>query len=52
MTKSNKHALVFGGTGLIGWGVVNELLSAYPEHGVFDRVTTVTNRPLKLEDTY
>lgn len=52
MTKLNKHALVFGGTGLIGWGVVNELLSAYPEHGVFDRVTAVTNRPLKLEDTY
>lgn len=52
MARSNRHALVFGGTGLIGWGVVNELLSGYPEQGVFDRVTAVTNRLLKLEDTY
>lgn len=52
MARSNKHALVFGATGLIGWGVVNELLSGYPEHGLFDRVTAVTNRSLTLEDAH
>ncbi|KAK7752879.1 hypothetical protein SLS62_005221 [Diatrype stigma] len=54
VTNNKRHALVFGGTGLLGWGVVNELLSGYPERGdaAFDRVTAVTNRPLKLEDTY
>lgn len=56
-SKTNRHALVFGGTGLLGWGVVNELLSAYPEHGdgdaaAFDGVTALTNRPLEPEDTY
>lgn len=52
MARSDRHGLVFGGTGLIGWGVVNELLSGYPEQGVFNRVTAVTNRSLKSEDTY
>ncbi|RYP71099.1 hypothetical protein DL771_005033 [Monosporascus sp. 5C6A] len=33
MQKANKH-FDFGGTGLIGPGVVNELLSSYLEHGV------------------
>ncbi|KAI2636863.1 hypothetical protein GGS26DRAFT_546195 [Hypomontagnella submonticulosa] len=52
MARPDRNALVFGGTGLIGWGVVNELLSSYPEQGSFSRVIAVTNRSLKLEDAY
>jgi NAD(P)-dependent dehydrogenase (short-subunit alcohol dehydrogenase family) len=46
MTSSGRHALVFGATGLLGWGVVNELL----ESGTFSRVTAIMNRPLSVED--
>jgi hypothetical protein len=47
----NNHAIVFGASGIIGWSVVDQLLSAYPERGLFSRVTAVTNRPLELEES-
>lgn len=45
------HAVVIGASGLIGWGIVNELLSQDSiARGGFKRVTGVTNRPLNLND--
>ncbi|KAK0647305.1 Short chain dehydrogenase sirS [Lasiodiplodia hormozganensis] len=49
---SENHALVFGASGLAGWAVVDELLSNYPAHGTFRKVTALVNRPLKLEDSW
>lgn len=49
---SGNHALVFGASGLAGWAVVDELLSNYPAHGTFRKVTALVNRPLKLEDSW
>jgi len=46
------HALVFGASGLAGWGVVNQLLSKYPVEGTFSKVTALVNRPLNLADSY
>ncbi|KAF7893438.1 uncharacterized protein EAF02_000976 [Botrytis sinoallii] len=51
-SSRKKHALIFGATGLIGWGIVNELLSSYPQPGVFSRVTAVANRSLLVSDTH
>lgn len=45
------HALVFGASGITGWGVVNALLSDYPTADAFERVTALTNRPLSVEDS-
>lgn len=50
-TKS-AHALVFGASGLAGWGVVDQLLSNYPFEGTFSKVTALANRPLNVEDSY
>ncbi|KAL4951867.1 hypothetical protein BDW69DRAFT_201149 [Aspergillus filifer] len=44
------HALVFGASGIIGWAIVNALLSEYPTPGAFERVTALTNRPLSVKD--
>lgn len=47
------HAVVIGATGLIGWGLVNELLSAdciVPSY--FDRVTALVNRPIKTDKMF
>ena len=49
---SGSHALVIGASGLIGWGVVNQLLRSYPSTGTFSKVTALVNRPLKLEDVF
>ncbi|KAL4919161.1 hypothetical protein BDW62DRAFT_46140 [Aspergillus aurantiobrunneus] len=46
-----RHALVFGASGITGWGAVNELLSNYPTPDAFQRVTALTNRPLSVEDS-
>lgn len=46
------HAIVYGASGLIGWAIVNQLLSQYPEAGTFSRITAVTNRPLNLSEMY
>ncbi len=45
---TDRHALVFGASGLAGWGVVNQLLSNYPAPGSFAKVTALVNRPLDI----
>ncbi|KAF3016526.1 hypothetical protein E8E14_011657 [Neopestalotiopsis sp. 37M] len=52
MENSSGHAIVYGASGLIGWAVVNQLLSSYPEPGAFSKVTAVTNRPLNPSETF
>lgn len=48
-----KHALVMGATGLIGWGVVNELLSAdCIAPAAFGRVTALVNRPIEKDQMF
>jgi nucleoside-diphosphate-sugar epimerase len=49
---SNHHALVIGASGVIGWSVVNQLLQPYPSSTPFKKITALTNRPLKLEDSF
>lgn len=50
---AQNHAVVMGASGLIGWGVVNELLSqdSIAAH-TFGRVTAIVNRPINQEDTF
>ncbi|KAL8693587.1 MAG: hypothetical protein Q9218_001629 [Villophora microphyllina] len=52
MAEKSKHALVFGASGNIGWGVVDQLLSNYPAPGTFSEVTALVNRPLELKDSF
>ena len=40
------HAVVFGAAGLLGWSVINELLS---DESSFSQVTAVVNRPVSEE---
>lgn len=49
--SEGKHALVFGASGVVGWGVVEQLLDNYPAKGSFATVTALVNRPLDLADT-
>jgi uncharacterized protein YbjT (DUF2867 family) len=51
MTSTSGHALVFGASGLAGWGVVEQLLENYPTKGTFSKVTAVVNRPLSVVDS-
>lgn len=51
MAPQNKHALVLGSSGVSGWGLVNQLLSEYPEKGTWGKVTALTNRPLSREQS-
>ncbi|KAJ7579828.1 hypothetical protein C8J56DRAFT_1016255 [Mycena floridula] len=52
MTESkNLHALVFGASGLVGWGVTEQLLLNYPNPETFGKVTALVNRPLEVEDS-
>lgn len=46
------HAIVFGASGLAGWGVVEQLLSNYPSPGTFSKVTALVNRPLSIANAY
>ncbi|GAB1194346.1 hypothetical protein APSETT444_003591 [Aspergillus pseudonomiae] len=48
-TPKNGHALVFGASGVNGWGFVNALASDYPNPKAFDHITAFTNRPLDPE---
>ncbi|KAF4550054.1 Hypothetical protein D9617_19g103600 [Elsinoe fawcettii] len=48
---SSNHALVFGASGITGWPVVNAILEGYPTPDSFAKVTALSNRLLKLEDT-
>ncbi|CAH0048114.1 unnamed protein product [Clonostachys solani] len=50
MSKNANHAIVFGAAGLLGWSVLNQLTSNYPESGTFSRVTAVVNRPISEPD--
>ena len=52
MVQDSNHAIVFGATGLIGWSVVNQILSAYPNPGTFSKVTAVMNRPVPESELY
>ena len=45
------HALIFGASGITGWAITNQLLNDYPTQNAFSKVTALTNRPVKLEDT-
>jgi hypothetical protein len=49
---SNAHALVFGASGLAGWGVVDQLLNHYPAEGTFSKVTASAKRPLNISESY
>ena len=51
-TTTGAHALVFGASGLAGWGVVDQLLSNYPTQGTFSQVTALVNRPFSVADSY
>ncbi|KAK7030944.1 hypothetical protein VNI00_013891 [Paramarasmius palmivorus] len=46
-----KHAIVFGASGLAGWGVVDQLLRGYPSKGTFTRVTALINRPFSISES-
>ena len=46
------HALVFGASGLAGWGVVDQLLSNYPAQDTFSQVTALVNRPFSVADSH
>jgi nucleoside-diphosphate-sugar epimerase len=50
MNGDYKHALVFGASGLIGWSVVDQLLSQYPGPGHFKKVTAAIKRPANVKD--
>ncbi|KAK5995921.1 Short chain dehydrogenase sirQ-like protein [Cladobotryum mycophilum] len=52
MAEQSNHAIVFGASGLLGWSVVNQLLSEYPHTGTFSKVTAVFNRPVPEKDLY
>ena|ERR1700761_1508193 len=50
--STGNHALIFGASGITGWSITKLLLSSdFPEAQAFSRVTALTNRPLKLEET-
>lgn len=49
-SNQNRHAIVFGCTGINGWALVNQLLSGYPAIGTFEKVTAIANRPFNLDD--
>ena len=45
------HALIFGASGITGWAITNQILNGYPSPNAFAKVTALTNRPLKMEET-
>lgn len=49
-TAPKQHAIVFGAAGLLGWSVVNQLLSGYPDARTFSKVTAVMNRSVAEAD--
>lgn len=50
---AQNHAVVIGASGLIGWGIVNELLSQNSiAAGSFGRVTAIVNRPINRDDVF
>jgi hypothetical protein len=51
-TEGSGHAIILGASGVIGWCLVDQLLSSYTRTGSFSKVTAVTNRPLKLSEPH
>ncbi len=49
MSSSEKHALVFGASGISGWSICRQALS-YPTPSTYTTVTGLTNRPISLKD--
>lgn len=49
MSSSPKHALVFGASGISGWGTIVQLTS-YPTKETFASITGLTNRPLSAQN--
>jgi nucleoside-diphosphate-sugar epimerase len=49
---SKNRAIVFGASGLLGWSVVNQLLSSYPQAGSFESVAAIVNRPVSEKDLH
>lgn len=49
---SKNRAIVFGASGLLGWSVVNQLLSSYPQTGSFESAAAIVNRPVSEEDLH
>jgi len=45
----DKHALVFGASGITGWTIIKELIQGYPDSNDFSKITALTNRPLSRE---
>jgi nucleoside-diphosphate-sugar epimerase len=52
MGSAPAHALVFGASGIAGWGVVEQLLDNFPAKGTFSNVTAVVNRPMRIVDSF
>lgn len=52
MEQDQRHALVVGASGLIGWSVVNQLLQPYPSANSFTKVTALVNRPLESKKSF
>lgn len=48
---TEKHALVFGASGVSGWGVVNQL-TTYPTPTTWASITGTTNRQLSPSDAF
>lgn len=46
------NALVFGASGILGWAVVDQIMKNYPQKGVFDKVTALSNRPLSEDNAF
>ncbi|KAK1623976.1 hypothetical protein BDP81DRAFT_410271 [Colletotrichum phormii] len=51
LETTEKHALVFGSSGITGWAITNMILQGYPGKDIFDSVTALTNRPISHETT-
>lgn len=52
MADEKNHAIVYGGSGVVGWELVNQVLKSYPHSGSFSKITAVTNRPLDLANSF
>jgi hypothetical protein len=50
-SDSECTALIFGASGIIGWGVTLQAI-LYPAPQAFKRVIALTNRPLTKKDAY
>lgn len=49
LSARNHHAIVFGASGVSGWGALVQL-TKYPTRDTFASITGLTNRPLSKSD--